>query len=234
MKSKYFSAACILLTICFCLQGCGQNVLNATEKTLSSSAFRSASSNTHLSSDCPLEENPAIYIDSQTDDTVIEDRKLGDIVYGDGTIADNGCGVIAVYNIMRSKSEKVSFTSVKDEMIHYGSLHTNGLFGTNPFALIEYLQSQFGEVSVSGANPERWSQKAQAAEALILLYRLPHAFVMHYVGGIRTCAGKFRFYNSLPAPCSKALTLNEFLSYLQTEDCTPLLFIGVSGKKSGW
>lgn len=69
---------------------------------------------------------------------------MKNISMGIGNIADNGCGVIATYNVMLSKSLKVSFNSVKISLILLGGLIAGGKLGISPIAMKNICELRFG------------------------------------------------------------------------------------------
>ena len=183
------------------------------------------------------------YISNQGDDYKIDGKKMRNISFGIGNIAQNGCGVIAAYNVLLSKSSRIKFNSVKRDIIRFGGLNAGGLFGVNPWALTNYMRSKFWLVYTANFIPYFWGAKAELSEAVIVLVRWK-SWVMHYIAGISTrdggVGGSFRFYNSGLKNRKKEsmdgirMSIWDFLNYLKSNDATPIYFIGVYGKKGWW
>lgn len=74
---------------------------------------------------------------------IINDQHLNGIKnykYGFGTIGENGCGAVAVYNIMYLENNKVALPKIIKEMDN-GQFFF-GLLGTKPTQMMSYLKKQ--------------------------------------------------------------------------------------------
>ena len=143
------------------------------------------------------------YINEQYNDTLLkingEYQRMENIQWGIwGNIANNGCGVIATYNVILSKNPEIDFGEIRDEMWQSNTPLFQGAFGVNPFYLEQYLHTRYAAVLTAlDSNLGAWGKTVAAAESVIVLYQLPNTLAMHYISGIRV-GGKwatFRFYN---------------------------------------
>ena len=174
----------------------------------------------------------------------IEGKDGDNISFFFGNIGDHGCGVVAAYNILLSKSSKIKFDKVKKDILwkYNGSL-LFGYWGTNPISLANYMKSKFWFVSVSGPNTWLWGIKAELSEAVIVLIKWEDGG-MHYIAGISTgnwsIGGSFKFYNSSlktharKSIDGKEMSIRDFLHYVESNGATPIMMISVSGKKGWW
>jgi hypothetical protein len=179
------------------------------------------------------------YINNQYDSYKIDGKKMKDISFGFGNIAANGCGVIAAYNVLLSRSSKIKFNDVKNGIIWRGGLNAGGLLGVNPWALANYMRSKFWFVYTAGPITYLWGIKAELSESVIVLYKNAKSLSMHYVAGIGTgnggVGGSFRFYNTGYSDIDgKEMSIWKFIDKIKSKGNTPMYFIGVYGKKGWW
>jgi len=59
-----------------------------------------------------------------------------------GSYADNGCGVIAVYNAMQLLGKPQALGTVEDDLFLCGGFLAGGLLGVKPWAIDDYFASQ--------------------------------------------------------------------------------------------
>lgn len=184
------------------------------------------------------------YINSQGDNVIIDGKKMKDISLGLGNIAANGCGVIAAYNVLLSKSSKVKFNDVKNGIIWIGALNAGGLLGIKPNGLELYMRTKFWSVIAAGPITYLWGIKAELSSAVIVLIKWKGTLGMHYIAGIGTghggVGGSFRFYNTGLVDKNgkpidkKEMSIWDFLNCVKQQGATPIYFIGVSGKLGWW
>ena len=184
------------------------------------------------------------YINDQRNDYEIDGKKMKDISFGLGNIASNGCGIIAAYNVLLSRSSRVKFNNVKNDIIWRGGLNAGGLLGVNPKALKCYMRSKFRFVHTSGPVTFLWGIKAELSESVIVLIKWGGGLEMHYIAGIGTgndrAGGSFKFYNTglfderRRSIDGREMSIWTFLDYVKSNGATPIYFIGVSGKKGWW
>ena len=119
-----------------------------------------------------------------------------------GNVKDNGCGAIAIYNVLRSYSSNITINTVLSNLRWmYGSVIYNniGLIGISPVSVTNYLRSKFWFICKANSITFLWGIKAELSGAVIVLYQ--HRgwnSSFHYVAGIKTGSGyggSFRFYN---------------------------------------
>ena len=136
------------------------------------------------------------------------DPRFGGRKYGRlGTIAKNGCGLIALYNVERAADAKTQFDPFYEAR---QSIKTNlfGLLGTRPSSVQKNLLAKGFSVARI--------QKTEAAEAekhdaVIVLYW--YRFGAHYVAGIIEPDGAYRLYNEFTEPYP--MQLHDYLAFLK-------------------
>ena len=160
--------------------------------------------------------------------------KMKDIKWGTaGNIADNGCGVIAVFNVLISKSQKVDFSSVISGLtLHNGPLMF-GLLGVSPVAIVSYLKSYFASVSAIGPPISFWPSFALRGYVVIVLYKNPKSLSMHYVAGVSVFpptnasirTGYYEFKNCPYVDADERMTMKQFLDTIKIRGCEPIMLI---------
>lgn len=176
-----------------------------------------------------------MYIHDQTDDFIVEGKRMADISLGIGNVADNGCGVIAAYNVLRAIGKSVTFTQVKKDIIKKLGLNAGGLLGINTFSLRRYIKSRCSGVWYSKQNDAVWIENSRQAKAVIILVRWKKSLMLHYISGIKS-GGEYIFYNSgiwdEDGVCvdGRKLTMEAFLSYVRVQGATPLWILGVNNE----
>jgi RHS repeat-associated protein len=184
------------------------------------------------------------YISKQYNNFEINGKKMKDISLGFGNIADHGCGVIAAFNLILSRSSKVTFNNVKRGLIWRGGLNAGGFLGINPFVIANYMRSKFWFVFTAGPITFLWGVKAELSESVIVLIKWSGKGGMHYIAGIGTGnggkGGSFKFYNTGIKDSADnsidgvEMSIWTFLDYVEAYGATPIFFIGVKGKKGWW
>ena len=161
-----------------------------------------------------------------------------------GNVKDNGCGAIAIYNILHSYSKKITIKKVLSNLRWmYGSIIYNnlGVIGISPTSVTNYLASKFIFRYTAGPITYLWGIKAELSGGIIVLYQ--HKgwnSSLHYVAGIKTgggAGGSFRFYNDSyykKKYGTKSISIWKYIDLLKENGCKPLLFWGVAGKLGWW
>ena len=138
------------------------------------------------------------------------DPRFGSRKYGRlGTVAKNGCGIIALYNVERAACPETRFEpyyAARD------AIKTNlfGLLGTRPSSIRRILEPKgfrLREIDPKHPDPEL------THDAVIVLYWF--WFGAHYVAGFRRDDGTYTMYNYYTTPY--ALPLNRFLETLKAK-----------------
>ena len=136
------------------------------------------------------------------------DPRFGDRKYGRfGTIAKNGCGLIALYNVTRAADGTTQFDPFYENR---GALRTNlfGLLGTKPSSLVKNLPEK--RFTVTKIAPKA-AEQAPRSDAVIVLYW--YRFGAHYVSGFACENGAYRLYNEFVEPYP--MTLPDYLKFLK-------------------
>lgn len=148
------------------------------------------------------------------------DNRFGDRKFGRfGTVAKNGCGMIALYNIQRAADDTTRFDPFYEAR---KPIKTNffGLLGTRPSTIPKNLKKK-------GFHVERIREKKAGEAALfdgvIVLYW--HFFGAHYVAGIGNGDGTYTMYNQFAKP--SAMKLPDFLTHLRKFKLHPYRIWGI-------
>lgn len=148
------------------------------------------------------------------------DERYGSRRYGLlGTVAKNGCGMIALYNIERAADDRTRFEP------YYAArkqIKTNlfGLLGTRPSVVAKNLRKKGFEVVPFRPKD---AEKAEAFDGVIVLSW--YLFGAHYVAGIGNSSGTYTFYNEFARPRSMKLT--EFLKNAAATKQHPIRIWGI-------
>lgn len=138
------------------------------------------------------------------------DPRFGGRPYGRfGTVAKNGCGMIALYNVERAADRNTQFDPFYEAR---KPIKTNffGLLGTRPSAVPKTLSRK--GFTVQRIRPNK-AGEAESFDAVIVLYWF--FFGAHYVAGIGNGDGTYTVYNQYTKPVS--VKLDAFLRYLRTQ-----------------
>lgn len=148
------------------------------------------------------------------------DERYGTRRYGRfGTMAKNGCGLIALYNIERAADKKTQFEP------YYAArkqIKTNffGLLGTRPSSITKNLQRHGFEVTAF--RPKQADHLEPFDGVIVLAW---YWFGAHYVAGIANPDGTYTFYNHFSRPA--AMTLSAFLKNQRSIKQHPVKIWGI-------
>ena len=179
------------------------------------------------------------YIDNQ------DDVSWKNVQFGFwGNVYYNGCGAIALFNVLHAYSKKITFNSVLTQLrFTPGSIIYNnlGVIGTSPAAITSHLSRRFLFLHTAGPITYLWGIKAELSGAIIVLYQNKGWNApLHYVAGINygnNYGGSFRFYNDSKYRKKYGnirMSIWEYIDFLRQNGCKPLLFWGVAGKIGWW
>ena len=176
------------------------------------------------------------FINDQNDNVVVPGSSdtMKDISWVWGNISENGCGVIAVYNVMAVTNRNYSFIQVRDIMLYREAALFFGLLGVNPLAIAPSLALLDGQKTQEhwGYDRNEWISTANTSDQIIVLYKYSDTLAMHYVAGIR-CIGPgngaykdhyFLFINDpyVSDPFRQRLTMAQYLDIFESKGCTPI------------
>lgn len=133
------------------------------------------------------------------------DPRFGDRKYGRlGTVAKNGCGMIALYNVERAARPETRFDPFYDAR---KSIKTNlfGLLGTKPSSIRKNLEAK--GFAVTDIDFRRLKAEPHH-DAVIVLYW--YWFGAHYVAGLKNTHERYTVYNYYTEPY--AIRLSTFLN----------------------
>lgn len=90
-----------------------------------------------------------------------------DLKYGFGTIGKNGCGAVAIYNIMLLENKKTPLPNIIKAMD--GGQYFFGLLGTKPTQMMRYLKAQ-GYSVLLHKDKSKFDEWAQKSDYSIYIY----------------------------------------------------------------
>lgn len=99
---------------------------------------------------------------------IYNQSELGNLYYGFGNIADNGCGAISVYNILYMENRDPYFPSIIKKF-DLGGENLYGIGGTNPIRLMSVLKMNGFKVQFS-LNQNKFENIAKNSKYAIYLY----------------------------------------------------------------
>lgn len=115
--------------------------------------------------------------DNEITGLILNQRPYNYIKYGLGTIKDNGCGAVSLYNILYLDGKPEKFSKIVSELDT--GLFAYGFLGSNPFKLVSKLRDYGYKVSVS-LNEKEFKQKAIESKYNILVYFNLFKYIGHY------------------------------------------------------
>ena len=162
-------------------------------------------------------------------------------------VADNGCGIIAAYNVLHSYSSKITFSSVFNSFNNPLAFTLGvGVAGIDPVYLTGYMSTHFWLTFPAGPVTYLWGIQAELSGAVIVLVRWKGSLKMHYFAGISTGnggeGGSFKFYNTGLRDKGgsyidgRTMSIWGLLDVMETgkDLAQPIMLIGVAGKKGWW
>lgn len=132
-------------------------------------------------------------------DGYINDQESGAIAnvrYGNGTLAKNGCGVIAVNNALVSLEDRKDIRDIARDF-EKGGLVLSGTFGTNPYAIGDYFREKGYKVDTyEGSNLFSILKNSDAKTHIFSYWNSDKAEEgVHIVSVDKMEDGQYRFYN---------------------------------------
>ena len=114
-----------------------------------------------------------------------------------GNVADNGCGLVALYNVAKADGLPYSFNELHDILFGglgwVGTTNFFGSMGMNPNLIMEFFERNFGNADFGFRN---FSYMYGDYDAVIILYAYTEPQIgAHYIAGINNGNGTYRFYN---------------------------------------
>ncbi len=157
-------------------------------------------------------------------DGYINDQGTGAIAnvkYGNGTLSENGCGVIAVNNALVSLEDKKDIRDIAKEF-EKGGLVLSGTFGTNPYAIGDYFREKGYKVDTYEGSENISSLDIPDADTYILTYWNSGKAEdgVHIISMDKKPNGKYMFYNADYTYPYQLSSLDKFLDY---KNRTPLV-----------
>ncbi|MDO4573208.1 MAG: hypothetical protein Q4C13_07550 [Clostridia bacterium] len=138
---------------------------------------------------------------------IVHQAQCGGLRYGVWRSDRNGCGWIAVYNLLRAAGRGQSAETVARGLLRFSLLR--GLIGTRLIAIYAYLRRRGLRLRLA-AGQKRVCALAEGAPAGILLYR--HRGGWHYVCFLPEGeTGALRFLNAWRGPRDPACGMAAFL-----------------------
>lgn len=133
------------------------------------------------------------------DGYIINQNKMKDVVIGDYKTSYNGCGWIAVYNLLKLLGKPVHYKNVIDTI--GAELPLNGLFGTGVPRVMKALKALGVHVCKHLNKP-----------GSVGIINYCHGKGCHYVAYERLPDGRLHLYNDIQGKEDDIVTWEEFLS----------------------
>ncbi len=127
-----------------------------------------------------------------SDGFITHQRPLSAFRFGVKNLSYGGCGVIAIYNILRSLKKEKELCELICELEKNALV--SGVFGLSPYAVGRYFEK-------AGYKVQRLGGRKNVRQANVCGKHIIHLYFnrnlsAHYVAGIPQNDGKFRFYNA--------------------------------------
>lgn len=179
------------------------------------------------------------YINNQNDNNV------KNIKWGlSGNTGANGCGWIAVYNVMLSYSKKITYQYVINGLTSAGGVLGFGKLGADPRGITKYLKSKFWFVYTAGPIIYLWGIKSELSGGIIVLYQ--HKgwnSSLHYIAGIKEgmrgralfCFHNSDVYDSRHVTIdNRLMSFQTFVDYVYQQKASIITIIVVRQKIGRW
>ena len=138
---------------------------------------------------------------------IVDQARVTDVRYGCRPSCTNGCGWIAVYNLLRCLGDPAPYEKIVAALARHSLFR--GLLGTSPLRVRRYLRRR-GYPVASVIGKRKVAAAAAGARGGILVYR--HSGGWHFVAFERRAAGRLRFYNAVAGACAYERTMEQFLT----------------------
>ena len=180
------------------------------------------------------------YITDQYGSYKIGDKAMKDISWGwFGNIAANGCGPIAVYNVLESIT-RTDFYQVKKDLEKFSTPLGFGLLGSDPLSISLYMKTKFNTV-YSYIGDRNWGKGVKGRVDGVIIEVFWDNFLedgAHFFAGVTSYFSNsewrnyFYFYNSgiTGVSSTKAITLSELLGKISAMGATAVYLIVVQGR----
>ncbi len=155
---------------------------------------------------------------------IVDQARVTDVRYGCRLSSKNGCGWIAVFNLLRCLGDPVPHEQIIAALSRRSLFR--GALGTSPLRVRRYLKRR-GHATRVYAGKKRAILAAGTASSGILVYR--HVLGWHYAAFLRAEGGAgLRFFNA-GVPSGTAVPMDAFLA---ERNLTPfvLLFVAKQAK----
>ena len=117
---------------------------------------------------CNYINNNKIWNDLNYNGIIYSQGNYEELKYGVGNIAANGCGAIAVYNILVLENKYKPLPKIIKYFDTYNEV-LYGVLGTNPFSIINYMNS-IGYKAKAHLNVKNFKEQAVKSKYSILVY----------------------------------------------------------------
>ena len=151
------------------------------------------------------------------DGYIVDQARVTDVRYGCRFSDTNGCGWIAVYNLLRCLGDPVPH----EEIVLALSRHSlfRGLLGTSPLRVQRYLKKH-GHPTRMYVGRKAAAGAAETIQNGILVYR--HTQGWHYVAFVRPGEDPGLRYFNAGLPSKRVLTMDAFLT---EQNLTPFVLL---------
>ena len=125
---------------------------------------------------------------------------------GCSTVGENGCGIVAAYNILISRGVDVSFSNVYFAAYTHGALVNGGRDGTDAAKMIEVIIDLDPSISISNEG-----EPFDSAFIIYGIYDGPDRIGGHAAAAIHYSSRFYKIYNGLGVTADSAYDLYGYL-----------------------
>ena len=159
-----------------------------------------------------------------SDGFITRQASLSDFRFGIKNLSYGGCGVIAIYNILRSLKKEKGLCELICELEKNALV--SGVFGLSPHAVGEYFERYGHKVQRIGGRKK--VRRANVCGKHIIHLYFNRNLSAHYVAGIPQSDGKFRFCNA-DVGGGREMTFSQYHETLEKERKIMYSFLFVIG-----
>lgn len=144
------------------------------------------------------------------DGYIINQAMLRGIPFGKYPSSKNGCGWVAIYNLMKALGNEKPYEEIIQALAPYALFR--GLLGTRMPGLKKYIRSQ-GYAMDTSFSKTSFDRLASRSQAGIIYYGSGKTY--HFTAYRREENGTYRFFNSLYGVKEDVVTMEQFIKRIK-------------------
>ncbi len=138
---------------------------------------------------------------------IIHQGNLKDLVFGNYSTSEKGCGWIASYNLLKLCNQEQSIFKIKNDFEKQAMFRAK--FGLNILNVYDYLRQYHLNLELKFISLKQLQKLCDQYDAGILLYR--HQKNNHFVCYKKTTNQRFQFYNAVYGKRNHISTMEDFI-----------------------